>query len=119
MLQSSTESEYRSLAHTIAKLAWICHLLQDLHVPLLRSPILDCDKISALAIAHNLILHARTKHTEVDYHFVGEQVTFKLLLLSYVCTEDQIVDIFTKGLVFHKIQEVAAQGLSGLFSPSA
>ena len=66
----STESEYRALATTAAKLVWIRQVLKDLGIFLSFAPKLWCDNVSTLAIASNPVFHARTKHVEVDYHFV-------------------------------------------------
>jgi hypothetical protein len=44
------------------------------------------------------VFHARTKHIEVDYHFVREKVLNKDILLKFISTQDQVVDLFTKGL---------------------
>ena len=70
MSRSSTEAEYKSLALTTAELYWLHMLLKDLGVYLHHLPILWCDNVSALALTSNLIFHAKTKHIEVDYHFV-------------------------------------------------
>ena len=96
--RSSTEAEYRALASSTAELCWICMLLRDLGVFLPRPPLLWCDNVSALAIASNPVFHARTKHIEVDYHFVRERVLKHDLLVKYISSHDQLADIFTKGL---------------------
>uniref|UniRef100_A0A2N9FGX9 Reverse transcriptase Ty1/copia-type domain-containing protein n=1 Tax=Fagus sylvatica TaxID=28930 RepID=A0A2N9FGX9_FAGSY len=72
--RSSTEAEYRSLASATAELFWIRMVLKDLGIFLPNPPILWCDNLSALALASNPVFHARTKHIEVDYHFVREKV---------------------------------------------
>lgn len=64
---------------------------------------IHCDNISALSLASNPVFHARTKHIEVDYHYVREQVLAKALQLRYVCTQDQLADIFTKGIPKKKL----------------
>ena len=96
--RSSTEAEYRGLASTAAELYWIRMLLRDLGIFLSTPPLLWCDNVSALAIASNPDFHARTKHIEVDYHFVREKVLRKDLLIKYISSNDQLADIFTKGL---------------------
>ena len=85
---SSTETEYRALASTVAELCWICMLLYDLGIFLPQPPLLWCDNVSALAIALNPIFHARTKHMEVDYHFVCERVLKCDLLVKIISTYD-------------------------------
>ena len=69
----STESEYRALATTVAELCWIRQVLKDFVIFLSFTPKLWCDNVSALAIASNPVFHAKTKHVEVDYHFVRER----------------------------------------------
>jgi hypothetical protein len=54
--------------------------------------------LGAIAIASNPIYHARTKCIEVDYHFIKEKILHKDLIASYISTQDQCADIFTKGL---------------------
>ena len=73
-------------------------MLKDLGIYLSQPPLLWCGNVSALAIASNLVFHARTKHIEVDFHFVRERVLRKDLIVKFVSTLDQLVDIFTKSL---------------------
>ena len=96
--RSSTESEYRALATTAAELSWLRQVLRDLGIFLPTPPNLWCDNVNALTIASNLVFHARTKHVEVDYHFVRERVLRMDLQVKYVVTRDQLADIFTKSL---------------------
>ena len=71
--QSNIEAEYKAMANTIAKLIWIQSLLREL--PLLGPPTIFCDNIGATHLVANPAFHARTKHVEIDYHFVREQVS--------------------------------------------
>ena len=96
--RSSTEAEYRSLSLTTAELFWLRILFKELRIVLSAPPVLWCDNISALALASNPVFHARTKHIEVDYHFVREKVLNRDILIKFISTSDQVADIFTKGL---------------------
>ncbi|XP_028118901.1 uncharacterized protein LOC114316440 [Camellia sinensis] len=95
--RSSTEAEYRALAHTAAELSWLGMLLSNLHVPSI-SPTLWCDNVSAISLSSNPVFHARTKHIEVDYHYVRERVAAKQLTICHISTSDHVVDIFTNPL---------------------
>ncbi|XP_028062338.1 uncharacterized protein LOC114265722 [Camellia sinensis] len=72
--RSSTEAKYRSLAHTAAELAWIGMLLQDFCIVPPTVPLLYCDNVSAIALASNPVFPSKSKHIEVDCHFVRDQV---------------------------------------------
>ena len=75
-------------------------LFNELQVPLPSIPILWCDNVSALALASNPVFHARTKHIEVDYHFVREKVLNRDILVKFISTIDQVADILTKALIW-------------------
>jgi hypothetical protein len=75
--KSSTEAEYRSMTFATVELYWLRMLFQELQLPLKIPPVLRCDNICALSLASNPIFHARTKHVDVDYHFIREKVARK------------------------------------------
>ncbi|CAL8996514.1 unnamed protein product, partial [Prunus brigantina] len=96
--RSSTEAEYRALANTAADLAWIRQVLLDLKVCLPQPPTIFCDNLSALALSSNPVYHSRIKHLDTDFHFVRERVQRNDLIVQYVPTQEQVADVFTKGL---------------------
>ncbi|XP_028964631.1 uncharacterized mitochondrial protein AtMg00810-like [Malus domestica] len=96
--QSSTEAEYRSFALTATEITWICKIFKDLTFPLSHTPTLWCDNVSAISLASNPMFHARTKHIEIDYHYIRELVLADLITILYVNIEHQIADIHTKSL---------------------
>ncbi|XP_060674851.1 secreted RxLR effector protein 161-like [Ziziphus jujuba] len=94
---SSTEAEYRALAHITSELCWLQNLIKELELQL-PIPIVWTDSLSAAALAENPVLHQRTKHIEIDMHFVRDKVLEKSLQIRYVPTRDQVADVFTKSL---------------------
>ncbi|CAN6439380.1 unnamed protein product [Victoria cruziana] len=95
--RSSTDAEYRAMAAGVADTTWVRHLLEELSEPICSSTLL-CDNQSAINIARNPILHCRTKHIEIDQHFVRQKVEDKEIDPVYVRSGSQIADVFTKGL---------------------
>jgi hypothetical protein len=96
--RSSTESEYKALANATAELIWVQSLLKELGVHQTQSPVLWCDNIGATYLSSNPIFHARTKHIQVDFHFVWEHVTQKQQHILFISSKDQVANIFTKPL---------------------
>ncbi|KAJ0493656.1 putative RNA-directed DNA polymerase [Helianthus annuus] len=95
---SSAEAEYRSMRRVTAELAWLTRLLSELKVPNVTPIPLKCDSQAAIHIAKNPVFHERTKHIELDCHFVREKLQEGLITLSHTRTIDQVADIFTKSL---------------------
>jgi hypothetical protein len=77
---------------------WIQTLLKELGIKTPQATKLWCDNIEAKYLSANPMFHARTKHIEVDYHFVRERVSRKLLKIDFVPSRDQVADDFTKAL---------------------
>ena len=77
--RSSVESEYRGLANTAAELTWVRSLLQELRIALSSLSVIWCDSVNAAALASNPVFHARTKHIEIDAHFIRDQVLAKIV----------------------------------------
>jgi hypothetical protein len=99
---SSTEAEYKAIANATAEIMWIQMLLQELGVPHPSAVSLWCDNLGATYLSANPVFHARTKHIEVDYHFVRKRVARKQLKIRFISTNDQVADGFTKALSLHK-----------------
>uniref|UniRef100_A0A803QD60 Integrase catalytic domain-containing protein n=1 Tax=Cannabis sativa TaxID=3483 RepID=A0A803QD60_CANSA len=95
--RSSTESEYRALAHVAAEISWIESLLKELG---LQTPtaVTWCDNMGANALASNPVFHARNKHIEIDIHFIRDKVLNKELDIRYIPSSDQVADCLTKRL---------------------
>ncbi|XP_026443007.1 uncharacterized protein LOC113342801, partial [Papaver somniferum] len=96
--RSSAEAEYRALAHSTSEIVWLRWLLEDMGVTLSEPTPLYCDNKAAIHIAHNDVFHERTKHIEIDCHFVRHQYKKRIINLSFVSSELQPADLFTKAL---------------------
>lgn len=101
--RSSTEVEYKALANATAEIMWIQKILQELGVPHSSVARLWCDNLGATYLSANPVFHARTKHIEIDFHFVRKRVAQKLLDVRFISTNDQLVDGFTKTIAAAKI----------------
>lgn len=80
--QSSTEVVYRSMAITLCKLKFLSYLLQDFLVPVSRSIPLHSNSQATIYIASNLVFHERTKHIEINCHFIRVPSSLVLSLLN-------------------------------------
>jgi histone deacetylase 1/2 len=78
--RSSTEAEYKALANATTELIWVEALLRELGVRLQEKPCLWYDNLGAVYLSVNPVFHARTKHIEIDFHFVRERVADNRLL---------------------------------------
>ncbi|KAJ4807334.1 Gag/pol [Rhynchospora pubera] len=107
--KSSTEAEYRSLALAGAELIWVQYILQELLVKMPQPPVLWCDNIGATYLASNPMFHARTKHVEIDFHFIRERVVNKELVVKFISSKDQIADGLTKGLTVNRFLDIRAK----------
>ena len=96
--RSSIKAEYRSLVATVAELTWLKSLLSELQVPLTQAPLIYCDNLSAVLMTANPVSHHRSKHFELDLHFVRENVARKLITVSHIPSHEQTADILTKSI---------------------
>ncbi|GJZ52363.1 ribonuclease H-like domain-containing protein [Tanacetum coccineum] len=72
--RSSAEAEYRGVANAVAETSWIRNLLRELHTSLFTATLVYCDNVSAVYMSANPVQHQRTKHIEIDIHFVRDKV---------------------------------------------
>ena len=80
--------------------------MPELHRPIEQATIVYCDNISAVYMSGNPVQHRRTKHIEIDIHFVREKVALGQVRVLHVPTSAQFADIFTKGLATTPFQDI-------------
>ena len=105
---SSTEAEYIALVQAAKELLWILQLLDDLGITdVINRNIIYEDNQGAIALAKNPEYHARTKHIDIQYHFIREYVEKGTIVLEYCETAKMLADALTKPLSKHRHQELA------------
>ncbi|CAN1127242.1 Retrovirus-related Pol polyprotein from transposon TNT 1-94 [Linum perenne] len=96
--RSSAEAEYRALALGIQEAMWIQRVLKELSLPEHDTVHMFTDSQAALSIVKNPVHHDRTKHVEIDRHFITEKVEQGIIDVSYVPSRQQTADVLTKAL---------------------
>ncbi|KAJ9685079.1 hypothetical protein PVL29_017204 [Vitis rotundifolia] len=117
--RSSAEAEYRAMALATCELIWLKHLLRKLRFGKDEQMKLICDNQAALHIASNPVFHERTKHIEVDCHFIREKIASGCVATSFVNSNDQLVYIFTKSLRGPRIKYICNKlGEYNIYAPA-
>ena len=96
--RSSAESEYRSMATVTSEVDWLITLLKTFGLNHSQPALLYFDSKVALYIAANPVYHERTKHIEIDCHFIREKIEDGVIKTFHIPTRHQIADFFTEAL---------------------
>ena len=95
---SSAEAKFRGITKGITEVMWLKKLLSELDFPRRRTCRLFCDNKAAISISENPVQHDRTKHVEIDRHFIKEKLENNIISLPFVRSKDQLADILTKAV---------------------
>ena len=114
---STCEAEYIAAAACACQAMWLGYILGELNL-VEEGPVkIYVDNKSVISLAKNPESHSRSKHINIKYHFLREQVNDKIVELLHCKTEENLADIFTKPLkpeVFQKMKKEAPNAKSGL-----
>ena len=98
MSLSSAEAEYRAMIGACCELTWLRYLLRDLGVLLREPALLYCDNKAALHIAANPVFHERTRHIEMDCHYIRDKIQDGSVVTRFVGSAHQLAYVLTKAL---------------------
>ena len=103
---SSCESEYVAATTAACQGIWLARLLGEFREMEEKTVRLKVDNKSAISLAKNPVMHDRSKHIELRYHFIRDCVETKKIELEYVATEFQLADMLTKPLGRVRLQQL-------------
>ena len=98
MSLSLAEAEYRAMTGACCELTWLRYLLRDLGVLHPEPALLYCDNKATLHIAANPVFHKRTRHLEMDCHYIRDKIQDGSVATRFVNSAHQLADVLTKAL---------------------
>ena len=96
--RSSAKAEYSGMAQAVCELLWLRNLLKSLGYSQEQPMPLYCDNTAAIEIAHNPVQHDRSKHVEIDRHFIKEKLDARNISFPFVHSDEQLADMLTKAV---------------------
>ncbi|CAN6710086.1 unnamed protein product [Malus baccata var. baccata] len=115
----SAEFEFRGMAHEICEVLWLRKLLDGLGFKVKEATSLYCDNKSAREIAENPVQHDRTKHVEVDRHFIKEKLEKNIVSIPFVNSEEQLADILTHAVCSRSFGDSLVKlGMCDIYAPT-
>lgn len=117
--KTNVETKYKAKAHTSCEFLWSRSLLQEMGM-VVHSPLtMYYDNQAAIHIASNPVFHERTKHIEVDCHFIQDLVMRKQVVTPYIKSEDPLGYLFTKALERSQLMYLCHKlGMTDLYAPT-
>lgn len=117
--RSSAEAEYRSMAVVVAEVVWLNGLLKEVSPNQFDKSLVLSDSKAALQIAANPVFHERTKHIEIDCHFVRDKIKDGTIQMQHIRTTEQLADLMTKALSIKQHEFLVSKlGVKDIYQPS-
>ena len=116
---SSVEAEFRGMEKGLCELLWLRRLLIEVGFALSSTMNLFCDNKAAIDIAHNPVQHDRTKHVELDWHFIKQNLEDKIIQFPFAKSKDQLANILTKAVSKKNFYDSLAKlGVKDIYAPT-
>lgn len=119
MTLSTTEAEYVAAATCACQAIWMRRILEEISYAQAGKMAMLCDNTSTIKLSKNSVMHGRSKHIRVRYHFLRDLAKEGVIELVYCSTEMQLANIMTKALKlasFQKIREALGMSVGELNS---
>lgn len=116
--RSSAEAEFRAMAQGICEGIWLKRMLDEIKIPTNYTMRILCDNKAAISIAKNPVHHDRTKHVEIDKHFIKEKIDHEIISVNHISSNRQTADILTKALSRHTYETIRSNlGMIDIYHP--
>lgn len=116
---SSAEAEFRGIAKGLCELLWLRRLMSELGLSPSTEMNLFCDNKAAIQISHNPVQHDRTKHVEIDRHFIKDYLEKKIIRFPFVKSEEQLADMLTKAISIKSFySSLDKLGIEDIYAPT-
>ena len=103
----------------MCEIMWVNQFLSEVGIKVSMSTKLWCDNQATIHIASNPFFHERTKHIQIDCHFVREKIQQGLISIGYVKIGEQLGDIFTNALNGIQIDYLCNKlGMINIYAPA-
>ncbi|KAM1053550.1 hypothetical protein ACFX2I_000976 [Malus domestica] len=106
---STTEAEFIAAASSACQVVWLRRIMESLNQEQYGPTLVYCDNVSAIKLSKNLVLHGRSKHIDIRFHFLRDLVKDGVLELAQCSSQEQVADVLTKPLkvdTFLKMREL-------------
>ena len=106
---STTKAEFVAAAGCASQVIWMRRVLDQLGHVQKKSTIVMCDNNSTIKLSKNPVMHGRSKHIDVRFHFLRELANDGIIELMHCGTEEQTIDVMTKPLKLESFQKFRSQ----------
>ncbi|KAK4285124.1 hypothetical protein QN277_001866 [Acacia crassicarpa] len=117
--KSSAKAKYRAMSQLVQEIVWVLQLMKEIGITTVLPTKLWCDNKAVLHIASNSVFHERTKHIEIDCHFIRDKIKENVVSTGHVRSNDQLADLLTKALNGTRVEYLCNKlGMTNIYAPT-